>query len=190
MKRALLVGAAASLALVPSVGQAQRKAAAQASSPIKFSLSAGLAMPTGDAGDVTGTGINVQAAGTKKLASAPVWLRGEVAYNRFGAKDQGNFFGSDIESRLSTLSGGLDIGYSFVTASTMKPYVLGGLGMYRNELTMEVDNESASESETDLGINFGGGMKFRMGGRMAFVEARYHTAGDIDYMPLTFGIEF
>ncbi|HEX2781803.1 MAG TPA: outer membrane beta-barrel protein [Gemmatimonadaceae bacterium] len=188
MKRAMLGAALVAVALIPSVSHAQRRSSA--AQPLKFSLGAGVAMPMSDWGDVVGTGFSVNGTGTKKLAGSPVFLRGEAAVTIFGSKD---IQGSGIKGSGNQFAGMFDVGYSFVTSTTVKPYVLGGLGLHHS--TMKVDMTSAggnkaSDSNDDLGVNVGGGMRFRMGSRNAALEARYISAGDVKHLPIGLSIEF
>ena len=114
-----------------------------------------------------------------------------------------------------------------------KPYVLAGLGVYYRPVNITtpgvgyvticdpywyvcyptlvpVDQVVGSRSSTDFGMNFGGGVSFKLGDSAAFyVEARYHyiwgpqvdvpaTAGRSGYsdkangqfLPITFGFRF
>ncbi len=187
MKRAILGAVAlATIALIPADSQAQRRAPAR---PVQFAVGAGVAMPMSDLGDAVGTGFNVSFNGTKKLAKQPMWLRGHLDINMYGS--QKVTVGSESFEYTANQIGALfDVGHDFASTSSAKPYVLGGLGLIRNSQKIKSGDISVSGDETELGINLGGGMKFRMGGRTAFVEARYLTAGDFASLPLTFGINF
>lgn len=188
MKRAILGAVAlATIALVPADSQAQRRAAA--SRPVQLAVGAGVAMPMSDLGDAVGTGFNVAFSGTKKLARQPMWLRGQLDLNMYGSQKV-TVGGGTIESSANQIGGLFDVGHDFASTSSAKPYVLGGLGVIRNSQKIKSDGVSVSGDKTELGINVGGGMKFRMGGRTAWVEARYLTAGDFDSLPITFGINF
>lgn len=197
MKRAILGLAVAALVIAPSTSEAQRGRAAASAKPLAWSLGVGASMPNGDFGEVAKAGLNVQGAVTKALNNSPVWLRGEAAYHRFGAIEEKDSFGGvdyTMTGRASVMSLIGDVGYSFQSSSSVKPYVLGGLGMNRASYTVEteVDDEKESETESsnELGINFGGGLRFRLAGRAASLEARYMTIDDADFIPLTFSIEF
>jgi opacity protein-like surface antigen len=191
MKRTILgVVAVATLMLVPAVSHAQRGRAAK---PFTYSIGAGLTVPTGNTSDASNAGINLQGAVSHKLGTSPAWLRGELAYTRLGSKSEQGFSGHQSE-----IGGIVNIGYSFPTTSKIRPYVLGGLGLYRQSYTVEGGGASMSINETDLGFNGGMGVRFKMGTHMASVEARYHNVSGGDkfgnqassFVPVTFGWEF
>jgi opacity protein-like surface antigen len=189
MKRAILGAAIVSLAFVPSTSQAQRRGAS-AQSPIKFSLAAGVAMPMSDFGDVVGTGFHVSGQGEKRLSGTPMFLRGELAATLFGNKDIQN---TGIKGSANQIAGMFDVGYNFVTTTSVKPYLVGGLGLHHSSMTMDfsdVGGDKASDSKDDLGINVGGGMRFKMGGRNASLEARYIAAGDVKHLPIGLSVQF
>lgn len=197
MKRAILGLAVAALVIAPSTSDAQRGRAAASAKPLTWSLGVGASMPNGDFADVAKTGVNLQGAVVKALNNSPVWLRGEAAYHRFGAiKESGSFGGVNYSTsgRASLMSLIGDVGYSFQSSSSVKPYVLGGLGMNRASYTVESEvdgqKDTATDTSNELGINVGGGMRFRMAGRIATLEARYMTVDNADFIPLTFSIEF
>jgi len=189
MKRALVSLAAAAIAFVPAVSQAQHASAAQ---PLKFSMGAGVAMPMDSWGDFVGTGFHLEGMGTKNLVSAPVFLRGELAATLFGSKTfaSGLGAGNDWKGSGNQVAGMFDVGYNFVSSSSVKPYVLGGLGLHHTTAKVDFNGSSSSSSTNDLGVNLGGGMRFKMGGRVAFLEARYISAGDVKSLPIGFGVEF
>jgi opacity protein-like surface antigen len=194
MKRTIFgVVAVAAIALVPAVSQAQRANRAPAAKAYTFSVGAGLSIPTGDVSDATKTGFNVQGAVNHKLGMSPMWMRGEVAFHRFGSQDLGG-----ADGHLSELGAIANLGYSFPTTSKVRPYVLGGLGLYSQKYTIEAQGASLSQSESDIGFNGGVGIAFPMAGRSASVEARYHSVNGGDkmgnqsstFVPVTFSLNF
>ena len=194
MKRTILgVVAVATIALVPAVSHAQRANRAQSTKAYTFSVGAGLSVPTGDMSDGSKTGFNVQGAVSHKIGMSPMWLRGEVAFHRFGSQNLGGADGH--QSELGALA---NIGYSFPTTSKIRPYVLGGLGLYSQKYTVEGGGASLSQSESDIGFNGGLGVRFPMGNRSASLEARYHSVNGGDkmgnmtstFVPVTFSIDF
>ena len=108
MKRSLLT-AAACCALVASASAAQ----AQNMSPVKFGVSAGASIPTGNVGkddagndisfsDIVSTGYNVTGHIGFMAPMVPVGLRADVSWNKFGGKSLG---GGINAPDLSILSG-------------------------------------------------------------------------------------
>jgi opacity protein-like surface antigen len=69
--------------------------------------------------------------------------------------------------------------------SSLNPYVGAGLNMAR----FSVDVAGSDVSNTDLGLNLLGGLKFALGGVSSFGEARFELGGGEQFV-LTFGILF
>jgi opacity protein-like surface antigen len=68
-------------------------------------------------------------------------------------------------------------------ASALKPYVGTGLNMAR----WSVDSPGGDNSNTDLGLNLLGGIKFALGNLASFAEARLELGGGEQFV-LTFGV--
>ncbi len=176
--RCLTVACAlAALALAGSSAEAQRK--------VGIGFSGGLSVPTGDTGDFTSTGFNVAAmidvAGNP---SVPFGLRFEGQLNSFSGKNRG-----DPDFRVVSLTGNAVV--NLMTASGASPYIIGGVGVYNGRV--ELDDEH--ESDTNIGLNGGAGIRFPLSGFSTFVELRYHRVfgdgtGDASFVPLTFGVVF
>lgn len=190
MKRTMLGLAAAAFVALPSISHAQRRAAS-ASAPIRFSMGAGIAMPMSDLGNGVGTGFHVEGLGERKLTGAPVFLRGELGFTMFGKKD---IQGSGVKGSANSIAGMFDVGYNFVTATSVKPYLVGGLGMHHSSYTVDASSfpggSKSTDSKNDLGVNVGGGMRFKMGSRQASLEARYIAAGDMKQLPIGLSVQF
>lgn len=188
MKRALVGIALAAMVVVPAVSQAQHRA--PASNPVRWSAGLGLAMPQSDYADGVGTGMHIEGMGSKALSGSPAFLRGELGFARFGEKDNSGVTSNQI-------TGALDLGYNFVSSSSVKPYVLGGLGAYRTSMSVDLGagNATVNDNKTNLGFNAGVGMRFKMAGHVAYVEGRYVDGGNwegakIASLPIAFGLEF
>ena len=189
MKRALVGIAAAAIAFVPAVSQAQAHRA-PASEPVKFAAGLGLALPQSDYADGVSTGMHIEGTASKRLSASPAFLRGELGFARFGEKDNSGVTSNQIAAAL-------DLGYNFVSSSSVKPYVLGGLGAYRTSMSMDLGagNATVNDNKTNLGFNAGVGMRFKMGSHVGYVEGRYVDGGNwqgakIASLPIAFGLEF
>jgi hypothetical protein len=68
--------------------------------------------------------------------------------------------------------------------SNLKPYAGAGLRISRSS----VSAGGFDASETDMGLNLLGGLKFGMGGLDAFTEARLGLGGDFEQLALSFGV--
>lgn len=72
------------------------------------------------------------------------------------------------------------------TGSSVKPYAGAGLHIvYARTAASGVSN-----SETDMGLNLLGGLKFDLGGMDAFSELRLGLGGDAEQLAASFGIMF
>lgn len=174
MKRVLGMVAGATLA----VGAAAAPAFAQDAPPMRFGVQGGLSVPMED-----GFNIGFLVAGTLDMrpAALPVGLRFDVGYSRLG---------TDVDDVSASVIHGMGSAvYNFTTESTLRPYVLGGLGIYRSEVDVDTPFGNFGGSSTDLGFHFGGGLNLALGGLDSYVEARF-TMTDLDFVPIVFGIRF
>ena len=83
-------------------------------------------------------------------------------------------------------------------AGGLRPYVIGGLGLY--QLTARVREGGATASDTEAGFGFNGGVGLRLGRQSAlFLEARFHqfsvtpaggVAATSRFVPLAVGVTF
>ena len=191
MKRALVGIALAAMVVVPASSQAQARRSASNSQPVRFALGAGVAMPMSDFADAVGTGFHLEGTGSKQLSGSAAFLRGELGGSYYGSKT----YGQGVSDKGNQLGAIVDLGYNFVSTSSMKPYVLGGLGLHRTSVTVDAGNLSRSDNNTAMGFNAGAGMRFRMGGHVSYLEARYMNNGswqgsNIASFPIAFGVEF
>jgi opacity protein-like surface antigen len=164
--------------------------------------------PTGV--DVVGgpnTGFTVVGSIGFRPVDSPVRFRLEAQYTRLGLDEEMRFGGGGApevaDGHVSIISGIGNIVLAARTAHRLRPYLIGGLGIYR--LSSEVghttpegtplDNSfTPSRSETKFGLNGGAGVDLAVGALHTFVEARYHgvfTEGDrAGFIPITLGIRF
>lgn len=163
--------------------------------PLDFGLLGGLSMPMGDFGDVAKMGFHIGGFGAARLSeTSPIKIRAELVYNRFGAEGFEDVGEVDVDGNYSILSITGNAIYDLPAEGMVRPYVMGGLGLYRFTASVDADIPGAgdvdsSASETEFGFNIGGGLNFQLSGFATFVEIRYHSA-DADYIPISFGIRF
>jgi len=84
---------------------------------------------------------------------------------------------------VSDLSANADLYYHFVPEGVVTPYVGGGLGIH------SFNNDRTNRSNTDLGANVFGGVRFPASSSHYFVEGRF-TASDISQFAILGGITF
>ncbi len=166
--------AAVALVAFTTVAEAQTR-------PV-FGVAAGITAPQGDLGDLVDNGYHVGVAVGFKVPVLPVALRGDLAYTTFGAKE--------LDGNVNTLNLSVNAVHAFPGVA-IRPYVIGGLGMYRSSGSGDLDS---GESETDMGLNGGAGIQFKLAGMQSFVEARYtHIMTEDEatkVIPISFGIMF
>jgi opacity protein-like surface antigen len=167
------------IAVVVAIAAAAPKAHAQFSSnPFQIGAAGGIAFPTGDLGDVAGTGYNITFAVGYKPMLSPIGVRVEAAYNEFG--EEAGFRKINIPAFTGNLVYTLP-GVSF------SPYIIGGAGLY----TPNTDLGGGRQNQ--FGFNIGGGIKIPLSSSFeTFVEARYNRVsvdnGNLSFIPVTVGI--
>jgi len=178
------------IAVATTVGIPMAKASAQTQSPIGFGVFAGASVPVGDFGNVGGTGWHAGALVDWRSPLFPVGIRGDLAYDQFGSKN--NF-------TPKLVVGTLNLVWSFPVSaeSAVSPYVIGGGGFYNERGSCTNCNNQQIISETHFGLNGGAGVMVPLSGFGSLIEARYHLIFDSDpttsnsaYFTLSAGIIF
>jgi hypothetical protein len=179
----------------PSLG-AQRSRTHAPTSSISWSAGAGMSVPTGDLSNGATNGFHFQGAGSYHRFGWPVDLRADLGYYHFGEKDYtvaGARPGQTVNytGQSSAIAGTIDASRTLNAIGRMRPYLLGGPGIYNSRA--EVTRNGAApttSSETKVGLNAGGGMNFSIAGRQAYLEARYHHVDQMAWIPITVGLRF
>ena len=188
----------ASALLIAATAQAQGTAGT-AGRPFKLGGSLGASVPMGDFGDGADLGFHLGGLIEYKPASLPMSLRGELTYHRNGLKsdyfagDDPDFSGIDGDfSQIDFLANAL-VPFG-AGASTARPYVIGGLGLYRLKASADFNGVDISDTETKFGLNVGAGLTFNLSGFETFVETRFHSVfaedSNVNFIPLSFGFKF
>ena len=199
-----LLGLVAGLTLLAAAAAPAAAQDVAATRSFTLGLRGGVSVPTGalaeegEDGGNADMGFNVGGFIGFTPAAIPFGLRAELSYDRFGI-DVGELPpGADFDGDWSILSGTLNAILAVPTQSGIRPYVIGGVGMYNVKASFSAseDGESFdfSDSETKVGLNGGAGLRFGLGGLSTFLEARYHTVfmddERVSFVPVSFGIEF
>ena len=185
--------------LIAATAHAQGTAGATSGRPFKLGGSLGASVPLGDFSDGADLGYHLGGLIEYKPKSLPVNLRGEITYNRNGLKD--DYFSSQVPG-VGNIDGSFSM-FNFLgnavvpfgdAASTARPFLIGGLGVYRLKASAKFDGVDISDSQTKFGINAGGGFSFNLSGFETFVEARYHSVftegSNTSFIPISFGFKF
>ena len=180
MKR--IATAALTLGLALTIGV--REARAQS---ITFGAGGGITIPTGDfktAAKLGWHGLGLLGYGMP----GGLGIRADFMYG------QNTFKGS--VSGKAKLAGGLgSVTYSFPSPGGIKPYLIGGVGLFNVKGSASAGGISASASETKVAFGGGAGLKFKAGmDSNFFVEGRYisvrTSGGSTGFIPITAGITF
>jgi len=191
-----VVGAGALLIAATAPAQGPTNAPAR---PWKIGGALGATIPLGDFSDNADLGWHLGGLFEYKQPSLPVTWRGEITYHRNGLNE--DFFGGQIPG-VGNLDGNFSMFnvvanalYAFGDkAKTARPYIIGGLGLYKVKATASYQGIDISDSQTKFGINVGGGFVFALSGFDTFVEARFHSVftdnSSTNFIPISFGFKF
>jgi opacity protein-like surface antigen len=165
--------------------------AAQAQS-VTFGAGGGVTIPTGDFKSAAKLGWIGQAHIGYGLASG-LGIRGEFLYGQNSAKSGLCPSGVSCKTKLA---GGLgSLSYDFSGAGSVKPYVLGSVGVFNVKAEASGPGGSASVSETKVAFGGGAGLKFKAGTNSSvYLESRYvsvsTSGGSTGFIPITLGFTF
>ena len=179
MKRIRLGILALALGLfaMPALGAQQT----QPTEGIRFGVGGGLTLPIGTYGDFDKAGWHVMGLIQFPISQSPVHARFDAMYGQTS---------HDVGSGNTTLTGATgDLLYHLGNrASTVRPYVLGGVGFYN------VDFGGGAGSQSKFAFGAGGGILFSIGTMHAFLESRYmsvQTSGNsLTFLPVSLGLMF
>jgi opacity protein-like surface antigen len=170
----------------------------------------------GDASSVVDDGWNLNGGATYWPESWPVGLDLELGYNDFGLKRETLAGLDNVDSADFTVwSMTADVMWGPKPGGTVNVYLLGGVGVYRANVTLGEDaifngiicnpwypwcypglipgtKILADETQTKLGFNFGAGITFEVGlGSQIYIEAKYHRMeldpSEFEYIPVVLG---
>lgn len=157
----------------------------------EFSLGGGLTLPLGNFGDAAGTGFHGLAAVSFVPSGSPIGIQVDGMFHRTGMDD--NFaLGDDVNTQI--IQGTANAVYKFQTSEETKirPYLIGGVGLYSFKLTGDDVEDPFGDAETDFGINGGAGFDFKFGSAGLFVEGRFHNVfsegESTNFIPITVGV--
>ncbi len=184
MKRVLRACALIAASAAPAVLSAQTT-----DQPVSFGVSGGLSLPMGDLGDVAKSGYNITGHAYFKPASlSSVRLRGDVSFDRF------DYEGADATTRLLGLAGNAIYDFPAPSTSIVRPYLLGGVGLSNTRTSTKAGRIEVAGSDTNLGLQVGGGLTFQLSGFSTFAEAKlvsvFTDGQSTRYIPVTFGVRF
>src|SRR5829696_1949470 len=179
------LGTITALALSVMVGA--RHLSAQALAGTRIGIAAGTSVPTGTFGNRVNSGPDVAGSVEFQPNHSPLGLRAELSYGTFGLSNGylARFSGAN-DGNASIWSGTLNLVYDINAGSRLRPYLIGGAGVYRRHV--EVDRPDGlgvttvfdpffgfvnevfpteaverSRTQTKFGLNGGGGLALDLG---------------------------
>ena len=161
----------------------------------QFSVAGSLTVSTGDYHrDPSGAGFNPGWQGMAFVAFRPprwpIGLRVDGTYGENSANHQLKTaltasLGQPSDEKTKLLGAKADVTYELRSASRVKPYVLGGIGIYHVTIALASGDTTADNSDTRFAWNLGGGVNYGFGGFAQFLEARYVAVRAVPGFPET-----
>jgi len=205
MRAVTRISGAALGVVLAGLGAAASPLAAQKAG-LGFGASIGANVPNGKFADGAQTGLVVN--GFAGYGMGKFGLRGELFWSR---SDLNNAFIRKLGNEVlpSDLPGDVSGNVDLVGAtanlvmplsqSIIKPYLIGGLGVYRRRVAQSITGtvdefRSIEDKQTDVGYNGGVGISIGGLGPSLFLEARYVSVGTspdrTKFVPVVLGFTF
>ena len=172
----------------------------------QFGLGGGLTAPVGNYHSTAGgqgfsTALHGLALLAFKLPALPVGFRVDVSYGSNGAnsalKDSlTNRLGAPTDEKTTLAGASVNLTYQSSSAARVKPYAIGGVGVYHTTISVSMSGSTTDQGATKLAWNLGGGLTFGLRGVALFFEARYVNVAAVSgfprttFLPFTTGIRF
>lgn len=168
----LLAGALAAVALA-----APARAQLPSITPFSFEARAGVAMPTGDLGDVANTGYTLSGSATYHFIPM-VGIYGGYTYSRFEVE-------GDEESGYDLVDSGFDLGARLAIPTPLipiDPYLKAGLVYNTFGYELEVQDQNADfYSDRSLGWEVGAGIGIGLAPKLSFTPQVTYTRYEPQY---------
>jgi Outer membrane protein beta-barrel domain len=182
------------VALLAGSTLAARAARAQEAAAVEFSLGGGIDLPLGDFDDIAKPGFHGVGAVSFVPSAWPLGIQIDGTYGQL-ADD------TPLEVKFQTIYGTANLVYKFKTAehSKIRPYLIGGGGVYNVKFTGDDVPAGIDNSTTKFGMNAGAGFAIKAGSAGLFAEARFHRVfntdipaegDDTNFLPITVGVRF
>jgi len=151
---------------------------------VRWGVGAGLLMPMGDYNDIDKMGFVVGGGGTYWLTGGQLGIRADLSY--------GQTSHDGVDGTTKVIGGLASVVYALgPSASSARPYLMGGLGFYNVDI--ETGGVSGSESKIAFGGGVGVSIKMGTGGSRIFLETRYtnvSTDPAWTFLPIVVGVSF
>jgi hypothetical protein len=187
MQRSSLVMAAAAVLLASTV--AGSPLSAQRNKTTYMGISAGASLPSGDLANTASSGYNV--AGHlyfNPSKTSRIGTRFDLGYDNWSPKNN-----ADATLRSLAVVANV-IAKSGNNTSTYRPYVIGGVGIFKTKVEFRGAGGIALDESSDVGGQLGAGVDIPLAGFTTFIEARYvmvsRSPSSWSYIPVTVGLHF
>lgn len=148
----------------------------------RIMVGGGLLMPMGDYKTADKMGFIGQAG--IGFPVGPVGIRIEADYGQTSHK-------APSDGTTKIIGGMGAVVYHFNTPAGVKPYVLGGVGMYNLKYDF---TGVGSSSQTKFGFGAGAGLEMKMTAMSLYLEAKYMNiptnGSSLSFIPITVGLRF
>ena len=159
------------------------------SGDVRVGPKVGIALPMGDFGDFADLGFLFGGTGDFGINES-LGISGDILYNPFSVDDGG----SNLDISFSVIHVTTNVRYSFPGESTLRPFALGGIGLYfgRTSTDGEVGGISfdGSNTDSDIGLQFGGGVELPVGENAIEVTGMLHLISDTNMITLAASLPF
>jgi hypothetical protein len=151
---------------------------------VSLAIGAGPTVALGDLANVVDkVGYHARGSATIGIPLFPVAVRVDGLYSMHPG---------DVEE-YTAMAGSVNAVFSLPMIG-ITPYLIGGVGMYKQKFDDVEDVGHEHEATTDLGFNGGAGVRIGLPGLSVFAEARlHHIPGDVEatrFAPITLGLRF
>ena len=158
----------------------------------EIGINIGAAVPVGDLGDASGTGISIGADYFYQVFDNYPNLRlgGRLAFNSFSENDYEQF-GADVSSSAFSVEITPAMRYIFTKEEKRVGYFAqAALGLYVTRLDFNNFPIDDTHTESDFGINIGGGVTYRLLNTITVVAMPLYHFTDKSFISVNVGFIF
>jgi hypothetical protein len=157
-----------------------------------LSFGGGLSIPTGQYNSIAKLGWHATAAVSLFHQNRAIGFQLDADYGHFGLDAAGAGTSLDVGERFLYSTVNLVYRFHPSESARVRPYLIGGVGIYDSKGTGKDAGLFGDTSATDFGLNAGAGFNYDAGRATLFVEARFHNIfsdpSNTQFMPLTVGV--
>ena len=161
---------------------------------ICLGVSGGMTVPAGDMADFHDSGFHYDASLFLNLPGLPISIRPEFSLTQMKLKDPVNTAPATTDAtKMFAAMGNIELGLGGGL------YVLAGGGILSTTAASLASGGVGDETSTNITLDAGAGLRFRLGGISGFLEARMGSASydqgtfgfqKAQFIPITFGLVF